>query len=172
MIIIEGPDNSGKSTLAKAIGLPIKHPGPKPESVRAVIDCLRKQQRRRSHAIVHDRVTCISHWIYQQPAIVMCRLLDQKLQFLRTSSNVVIVYCRPPDSSILNWSHHIPKGYVTAEYLDWLSTEHPKIVKRYDEFFSASGNCPNPIRFDYVNDDLNDVVEYLRKSQEGLRYGK
>ena len=56
MIIVEGPDNAGKSTFAASIGLEVRHPGPAPINDFELNLCLHDQIISMREPIVLDRV--------------------------------------------------------------------------------------------------------------------
>lgn len=149
MIILEGFDNSGKSTLSKQFDLEVKHPGPAPQSYVEELDCLRKQLCLASQHIVHDRVTCISSQVYDG------RLNDPWLSsWLNAMINVpkcVLVYCRPPLDVILDFSNHEVKEYDSPGHLEKIRRNAYEMVMRYDALIN---NVPH-IKFDWTNPQVS-----------------
>jgi thymidylate kinase len=150
-IILEGMDNSGKSTLARMFGLEVIHPGPAPKSYDEELKGLNEQSLRAGHSIVYDRVTCISSQVYKN------KVFDPRyMQFLRSMYNVpgcVIVYCRPPDDTVLDFSKHEAKSYDTPESLQLLSENATQYLRSYDKLMY---NVPH-LLYNYTIS--NDTVE-------------
>lgn len=145
-IIVEGFDNSGKSTLAGQLGFPILHPGPRPKNQFEEHDYLMTQKIRAHLRIVMDRVTSISTPCYtgkdwQRYAPWVRHLVD--------TTHCVIVYCRPPLEVIQDFSRHTIKGYDEASQVKWLIDNAPRIVDNYDLYMSQ---IPH-MRYDYTNPD-------------------
>ena len=108
-ILLEGPDNSGKTTLAEqlttATGFPIWHAGdpatPDDFQERLLTDIAIMQQN-----IIMDRCMIISETIY---ATVLGRqqLFDsrqwfRKIQALEQVDNLLIIFCLPPLEQIMD----------------------------------------------------------------------
>lgn len=130
MIILEGFDNSGKSTLAQEFKLEIVHPGPAPRTSSEERSCLEAQLHDARLPIVMDRVTCISSQIYKN------KLLDSYymdyLNRMLDTPGCILIYCRPSLLSILDFSGHKPKAYDTVENTKRLRLEAEQHVMRYD----------------------------------------
>ena len=120
-IIIEGPDNAGKTILANhlatRLGSYIHHPGPKAKSYGIMEnDC--KQFMilalgRDFKNDIFDRFPCISESIYKS------NLGDKKsdivtfcVEMLRTNFTPII-YCRPESTTIVDYTTHNRKSYDT-----------------------------------------------------------
>ncbi len=149
MIIIEGPDNSGKSTLASNIGLPYKHPGPAPINEFELNMCLHNQHESMNEAIIYDRVSCISHQVYNE-GWFNHPLLRQYLNSLIENKKVLFIYCRPPESHLMNFAHHKAKDYDTEEHIKKIIDNQSIYINRYDELFSS---IPH-IAYDFTDADM------------------
>lgn len=159
MIIVEGMDNTGKSTLAKLFGLDVVHPGPAPRSYEHGIQCLDSQLQLCNKPIVMDRVTCISDPIYRDRGLQ--KLYEQyRLQMLKTV-HCVVVYCRPPDNVVLNNSTHKPKSYDTPKHLEDLKKNGARYLRLYD---AAMRHIPH-VKYDYTRDNSAQLVEDLLCTQ-------
>lgn len=134
MIIIEGMDNSGKSTLATKLGLEVIHPGPAPSTYEIEQGFLESQLRDARLPIVMDRVTCISQQVYQN------KLFDQRyMDFLNrmlATPHCIVIYCRPPDKVILNLDTQEIKEYDTVESMAKLKANASNYIKSYDKLMS------------------------------------
>ena len=133
-IILEGFDNSGKSTLAASFGLDVIHPGPRPKNFFEERRYLETQQDRANKAIVMDRVTSVSTPMYSGKA--MEQYVPYFQQLIRTTYCVVI-YCRPSLQTIMDFRTHDLKPYDTEEKMKWLQKHGPKVVRRYDDLMAT-----------------------------------
>lgn len=151
MIIVEGPDNSGKSTLiaslVKDLDLLIaERPHGVPGSVNDIISrtskLLLKQDQKR---YILDRHPLFSEPIYgpilrkknlweDNPTVhgVLLTILTNS----HSEGSVFIIYCRPPDKVVLDLHTHQVKEYDTAEHLEGLKSKSHEIVKAYDKMMS------------------------------------
>lgn len=145
-IIVEGFDNSGKSTLAASFHLTVVHPGPRPTTEEEERLCLENQLAMCGNLIVMDRVTSLStpaysgntsinHWNYIR------RMLD--------TPHCVLIYCRPPIEVIKDFSRHICKSYDDVHKVQWLHDHAEEVVHRYDLMMAA---IPHRV-YDYTNPD-------------------
>ena len=156
-IIIEGMDNSGKSTLAASFGLEIVHPGPRPSTWQDVLKCLDNQLAMCHRPIVMDRVTSISQPCYTGK---YDPIYAQYLNGMLSTQNCVLIYCRPPIQVIRDFSRHVPKSYDDEAKLKWLIANVDQIVDRYDSYMAC---FPHKV-WDYTNVDMRvfyDAVDSL-----------
>jgi hypothetical protein len=149
-IIVEGFDNSGKSTLAYYFGLDVLHPGPRPTTHNQEHHCLVDQLSHARLPVVLDRVTCISTPAYTGKSIAGYR--EWALRLTETH-HCILIYCRPDLEYITDFSRHKAKSYDDLKQLDWLSKNAKDIVARYDALMST---LPH-MRYDWVNPDRSVV---------------
>lgn len=147
MIIIEGPDNSGKSTLGaqltKKLNIPTIHSA-KPDPAWTQEEALR-------HALdshlpkdaILDRTYTISELVYGPICRGGSALGDLHFNALRDlySRSHLIIYCRPPLEKILD-----NQG---RDQMDGVIENHQKLVERYDE-----------VMYDLLRFSTNRVVWY------------
>lgn len=143
-IIVEGFDNSGKSTLAASFGLEVIHPGPRPRTFTEEHRCLEEQLRTASEPHVKDRVTAISSPCYTGH---LDRRYREYLDAMLSTRNCVLIYCRPPIEVIKDFSRHKPKSYDEAKQIEWLQKNVDKVVKNYDVWMRG---FPHVV-YDYTN---------------------
>lgn len=130
MIIIEGPDNAGKSTLAeklsKALNIPVIH-SVRPEKHWSEEDVLYHStwQLRPQEAIL-DRVYAISEYVYGRVIRGKTALGEKHSEALFDLYNrpYLIIYCRPDDHTILD-----NKG---RDQMDGVIQHHQAIINEYD----------------------------------------
>lgn len=137
IIIVEGPDNSGKSTLAKELsellGYTVSHPGGSPKTIDAATACCADQQSRLEHAeslkLIMDRVTCISDLAYQDRNHDLYNLYQRQMI---ASNGVVLVYCRPPKRVIRSFKGTGIKPHKSAEEVKFARSNIKRIIDSYD----------------------------------------
>ena len=162
MIILEGPDNTGKSTLAESLTLkldwPVIHPGGKPANQAEELRMILHQLKLSKEDIIHDRVTCISQPVYnvfRDDAIDLSYrfYLDEMLK----NPNCVIVYCRPPKWKILDLATHEAKAHDSPEHLKMITDNAVHILSEYDKMFET---IPH-VKYDYTVDTIESLLERL-----------
>jgi hypothetical protein len=130
ILVIEGPDNGGKSTLARHIseqlGWPIqpsegpdKYPGEINERIR------RYQSLER---VIFDRHPCVSQPIYSK--FRGNTPVDQSLLDQFYASKPLLVYCQLPRGRTLNG--HVVKPHDSKEHLETVSANFDRIAAFYD----------------------------------------
>lgn len=141
MIILEGPDNAGKTTLAKSLSLaleiPIHHSGgpPKDKSEilhrQANINTLLFNRK----VLILDRIPVISDATYGQVLRGSSHFDDtQQPAEVRRNLWLPIIYCRPPTSHLLNLDARLEeiKAYKPPEHVAAVKANAAAIVTRYD----------------------------------------
>lgn len=161
MIIVEGPDNSGKSTLVRELshrlGWPTHHPGgpPKTEDERVLRMC--EQMIIRDQNIIYDRCTCISDQVYRQ--LIGISMFDQFTFLMTRHQSVKVIYCRPPLSKLMDLSTMTIEEHDTEEQLALVRDKQRIIVAGYDYVMDR---IPRVIRFDYTKNTIEEVLECLK----------
>lgn len=168
MIVVEGPDNAGKTTLAEAIGLQRYTAGPAPRDARELTECLLDQRARASMPCVQDRLTCISQQVYSDAP--ESGLLGEALREFVKIPMVVVVYCRPPQRILMDLSKHKIKSYDTEESLKKIIDNQHTYIERYDAIMAT---IPH-IQFDwteyldFVEADRGEIIRYLVNTQYSM----
>lgn len=143
MVIIEGPDNSGKSTLIKNIvrslaPMPIKvnHSGGPPHSegeVKKRMDDILKLGEKEPF-LLQDRVSCISDIVYGttlRDGSVFTKT-DHLTRLMK--SGPIIIYCRPPTMILLKGIANRPvKKHKTPEHVQAVVENQRRLASVYDE---------------------------------------
>lgn len=157
MIILEGFDGAGKSTLATKLKFPIKHAGGPPKTLEQLKKNLMDQMLECGNKVILDRITCISHQVYGD------NMFDPRLMAYLHSmmdcKNTVLVYCRPPDHVLMDFSKHEVKDHDTEEHIEDLKRNMATYIDRYDQLMSKVTH----VRYDYTKhgDDvpfINDLI--------------
>lgn len=162
-IILEGTDNSGKSTLARELArrfdVPVLHPGPRPTTPEEETQCISDQWFKSHGRLVLDRVTCIS-----TPAYTV-GFTDRYLKeaMLLDHAQCLVIYCRPPAKEILNFDTHILKEYDDPLHIIKLQERIPQIIRNYDGMMAQIRH----VKYDYTarKESLNWVfMEIARRN--------
>lgn len=178
MIIVEGPDNSGKSTLISTLSeqLKLKIINPSRKGPPKTFDDVYINTRQAflgalshiNNRTIVDRLSLIGESIYGP----ICRGKDlwmddfeKKVEMgsiLRTL-NPFFIYCRPPDSIVLNMDSHQIKAYDTPEHLEQVKKNRSLILRAYDNYFAFFRGY-NFYQYDYTKPEkYNDLIERLKE---------
>lgn len=137
MIIVEGFDASGKSTLATEIGKakkwPVVHTGGPTRDAQDVICCLHRSRMRMTQLCVQDRITHISEAAYS--ALRFPKKAAWAFAALpEIGPPVCVVYCRPPTKTMIDAlvSGHTIKEYDTDEHITHVIKHAEQIIMLYD----------------------------------------
>lgn len=140
MICVEGPDNSGKSTLAQFLShelcLPVKHSGGPPKAEFDISDRCQKLITSH-HPLIIDRFPAISELVYAP----LLRSVDPEDGYLFQMFIVrairrgwLFIYCRPRVTTILEG--HKFKSYETEEHIQGVNKKNIEIIAAYDTLMS------------------------------------
>lgn len=159
-IILEGPDNAGKTSLAKrlieACG-PEKvgyfHPGGKPDGVEAELKCLEHQTHllRQSNILI-DRITAISQQVYN-PDGGMNELRREALNNIM-SMQPVMIYCRPSTDKLLRVQDLTWREDEDEAHKQKIIRNQHTFVERYDLIFSTTP-C---ISYNYEDEAHREII--------------
>ena len=136
MIILEGPDNSGKTTLAKYLAWELDMPyvpSEGPEKYPGEIDERILRYNKLQLPAIFDRYPIISHRIYwpifhQKTGLVNQDLLDEWYK-----AQKFIIYCRAEPGR--GMEGHISSSPVDQlEYIKSLGENYFKLVRAYDDW--------------------------------------
>ena len=153
-IIVEGFDNTGKSTLIKKLvkryHLDVHHAGGPPASSAAAIVDMANQERMSN--TIHDRLTAISRQCYEGPE----NLVPVELQWLQQSLKRV--------AKTAKFIHCVGRG-GEEQYGDYDTPEHRKhlveneltIRMRYNEIFEDLDH----FTYDYNYHTIDDVINFI-----------
>ena len=177
MIIVEGPDSSGKSTLIQKLSSrlplihikPIKHGPPvDAEDLYERAKYILMEATKYQNNTIVDRFGLIGEAIYGP----VCRGKDmwaeipEKRQEIFSAFNTLnpfIIYCRPPANIIANLANHEVKEYDTPEHLKTLKDNQALIIRSYDNYF-ANWKSYNFFVWDYTRpENYYDLVKRLEE---------
>lgn len=164
MIIVEGSDNSGKTTLVEQLVkdfdlitlVPYKKGPPKDAETNfmnswcMINGAINFPPKR----VITDRFSLIGESIYGP----ICRkkdlwvsMYDRKIKLFNSmiALDPFIIYCRPPDNRVLNMSTHQRKYYDSEEHVQQIINNRALILNAYDNYFAFWRNH-NFYKYDYT----------------------
>lgn len=173
-IIIEGPDNSGKSTLIEKLSRDLKmaaeHDGGPPKNVDDAFSKVQENLRKLHIGALCDRSFFISEVVYgsilKSPNrfSINTKLIETIRFYLYAQYKPLIIYCRPSDEKLLNMVHHEVKAHETIEHVKSVEANQLKLIKKYDEVMhDISCDYRNIIRYDYASCDYEVILNMVRK---------
>lgn len=154
-IILEGPDNAGKTSLAQLLmkelggSISYHHPGGKPDSLQVEIECIDQQMEWLSapgNAII-DRITPISQMVYN-PEPLMNKMRLQALNHMM-NHDPLIIYCRPSTDRLLRIQDLTWREGETEEHKQ-------KIIRGQHGFVMAYDHLMRTVR--HVGYNFEDVI--------------
>ncbi len=144
IIILEGADNSGKSTLAKRLAadlnLEVCHPGGPPKNIaEALARCVEQDtifDLSTQVNFIYDRVTCISDRIYRGKSEYHS-VFDMFLDRIKETANVLIVFCRPSTERLKNFDDHVMQDHEDEAVVEHAKNNVDRIIREYDELLGV-----------------------------------
>lgn len=170
MIIIEGPDNSGKSTLArglsKELGWPRYHPTRFKKYITDPGECQLEAFNFGYNQLIPrrqilDRCFAVGECVYGELIRTENKLGDLASRLLVTLANTqhLIIYCRPPESYI--------KASTKPE-MEGVMENMDEIIRTYDAIMGGLEKTGAfIIRYDFSKEgDFHRVMSNARRHQE------
>lgn len=140
MIVIEGPDNAGKTTLAKELmqlnsRLEYFHAGSAPKDLIHEQMCIDQQfeQFVLPH-VIGDRATCISQQVYQEGRLFEHKLLGDIDRLVMIGC--IIVYCRPSTDRLMAVQSFQWRDEETEAHKQKIIRNQHTFILRYDELMT------------------------------------
>jgi len=157
--IIEGPDNSGKSTLATALAERLNM-----ASIHQVRPASAKDffyywlAEHKFVNTIFDRSMALSQQIYDKitgrDQVIHADELD--LFIKSTVDNIPMIICLPPPEIVLNAS-------ADREEMAGVADNRAELYELYSEFAQAQIGNKNVVVFDYTIHTVEEAVEWLRQ---------
>lgn len=163
-LLLEGPDNAGKTTLARHIqaraivAVEYFHPGGPPKDIGEEHLCMDTQDHlfRTADGCIVDRVTCISQQVYNPHG-----RLDADRQFaldeLRRLSNLLIVYCRPSTDRLMRKEDFTWRDGESEEHKQKILRNQHLFIERYDAIMAR---VPH-VLYDFDDQHAEDLRDLL-----------
>lgn len=166
LVIVEGPDGAGKSTLIQNLvalgGFVSAHTGGPPRDKQDLEDKLAKVATALDAAgpdtLILDRHPAVSDPIYSKVTGSRSFATPGELGEQVGALNPVFVYCRGSADSMRGNISKSPKAHKPPEHLLKVIQKHGEIVKLYDAFFAQTPH----IRFDWQRDSVLELAKVLR----------
>ena len=163
IIVLEGPDGSGKSTLGKQLEKLLKgqyrHSG-RPTSKQEIENLISDLETLAysKNVYIIDRAPWVSEFIYS-------KVMNNAL--LTTPERLIegwgypqqIVYCCPTgiNEASVSLEH---KKHKPEKYLGLVIGRHKRIVQAYEDFFDHQPQL-NPIRYNWKNESIEELEKKL-----------
>lgn len=136
-ILLEGPDNAGKTTLAKHVHENTRftfyyHPGGKPKDIADEVEYLTHQDSvMRMDRVIMDRCTSISQQVYNpDPDHDDVRM--SYLQRLIANKNIIVIYARPSTDRLMRVQDFTWREGETEEHKQKIIENQHTFIERYD----------------------------------------
>ncbi len=168
MIVVEGFDGSGKTTLAKRLsdmlGWPVLHTGGPTADRTDVARCMLRSVQRAKTRCIQDRITQISEAAYSM--LVYPGKAGLALAGISKLPRVTMIYCRPRASILItSLNKHDDKEYDTTEHMKHVNENAAQIIATYDSVMSMVENYMPVVRYDRTRPDddmIRKIVEQHR----------
>lgn len=188
-IVLEGPDNAGKSTLAaflsERLGIPVKHSGG-PSKYPGEVNARALEFNRDTSDLIYDRHPCVSQNVYQDALQAGGEYVEQQHLDAFYAGKPLIIYCK----SLGNLDGHRMTDHSSPEYFDQVernynalcnlydlwAVEHANLIYRIGDsmedvantcaavYYSANDLGPNV--GDEYTDMWADIIEFHRRFQQ------
>lgn len=156
-ILLEGPDNAGKTTLARAIHDTCQHtfyfhPGGKPKDLDDEVKCIESQlQILGNDRVIMDRCTPISQMVYN-PDPTQDIFRRQKLRDYM-QDDIIVIYARPSTDRLLRVQDLTWREDETEEHKQKIIKNQHLFIERYDKVM-AHVPC---VSYDYEESFANTI---------------
>lgn len=158
IIVVEGPDNAGKTTLAlelakKLRALFVKAERPRHRPDLLIYQGILEQAQRYSGLVVVDRHLAISEPIYGS-IIRGGHDLDADDIALCCSRMDAVIYCRPPTGVIL-------ASLSGRTHMSGVLENAGAIIRAYDALFHPESAWDNLFHYDFTKQNPQDVISWM-----------
>lgn len=158
-LILEGPDNAGKTTFARAlanrVGTAVRyyHPGGKPQSIQSEVAFLEEQFKiLMAGGCLLDRVTAISQRVYNP---------DEALNGVRAEAwgllmelKPIVIYARPSTDRLMRTADFTWREGETEDHRQKIIKGQHKFIERYDKLFETIP-C---VCYNFEDDVMRDIM--------------
>lgn len=133
MIILEGPDLGGKSTVAKLLesvtGMKLNHFGSPPKDKMEILARIESAPSN----VIFDRHPCISEQVYGHMNHREPLLDDEYMDKLLVACDPIIFYCNPGLEFLHSKMHFLKsKGHKSQDHVDFVRQNYDANYRRYE----------------------------------------
>ncbi len=162
-IVLEGPDNAGKSTLAAflagRLNIPLQHSGGPSKSPGEVNERTVNFNRLSSaRTMIFDRHPAVSQNIYQKALETNGELVNQNHIIEFYELKPLIIYCR----NERGLEEHVLSEHSSSTYFDEVKTHFGELTRRYDLWAMQHAN-----HIYRIGDSMEDVASMI----EAMMFG-
>jgi len=164
MIILEGPDLGGKSTVGKMLsdmlGLKLHHFGGPPKSSVELITRISLAPRK----VIYDRHPCISEIIYGQlPGRTPLISQGYAISYLKTL-DPIIFYCNPGWEYLKTKLHFLKnKPHKSQNHVIAVHQNYKFIYDRYEGYMHSLKADVNIVNIDFRTTTKNQLMEAINE---------
>jgi hypothetical protein len=167
IIVVEGADNSGKTTfsehLAGELMWPRIHPGGPPSTLHdrnvkmadQLVTCVKCSIKNYPTPVVYDRITCISDPVYKFD------ISDPVCESFRGTMlhyGMLVIFCRPPDDVLMRIQDHPLKPHDTEEQVKSVKKNQRKFIDLYDEMMKHTEH----VKYDYTSMNAETFISHIK----------
>jgi len=167
MIVVEGMDNSGKSTLAKylheTLELPLEH-SPKPPFMGTPVEdwlaWIEVSLTPDTSFYIYDRYPIVSEMVYG-PVLRGYSLLGEDYLTRWRMANPLIVYCRPPQSRIFSFGNR--------EQMVGIKENKERLYEAYEKYMEMLVNKTfNVTIYNFETENVSKVADLSSRHLRGI----
>ncbi len=170
MIVLEGPDLSGKSTIMnlfrEATGLPSHHFGPPPKTKDEILNRIECPPPN----VVFDRHPCISEQVYSILRLEGQLLSSNELTERFLEMNPLVVFCDPGIDYLLSKMHFLKaKAHKSTDHVGKVEQNYRHIYARYQGLMHNIGQHIMVKRIDFRTIKIAEVKQIIKEYEERLK---
>jgi pantothenate kinase-related protein Tda10 len=166
--VIEGPDGSGKTTLAEKLGPHVHFGGPLTSYADYLVR-MSKGFRHLSEFTIFDRHSSISELVYgifrfeRHPLVPTMEAMEILAKF-----EPLVIYCRPPKKHLMRSlpdSLKVPKDHKSTNQIDLVLANYEAIIDQYDtiiDLYESEMPQISVLRYDHTHDKDETMLSHIR----------